>query len=250
MQVINRFRLRDFWTEHPRSEHALRSWFQLISSHDWGSPDELQATFPNVELHESLAGFSIEGGSCYVIASIDYQRARLFIRDVQLHTRFQSGEWKQLVDPGSGESDAAGSTYAALVDGFPLRPIRDDEHFREAADRIDSLLRQPERTRDEQDYLDVLALIAAEYERREVPISPVSGNGVLRALITEHHLTMIEMIPLLGSKAKATAVMREGRPLDLRQVSRASRYFKLPPEAFMDPDDLEPEDAPRAAKRR
>lgn len=250
MQVINRFRLRDFWAEHPRSEYPLRSWFQLLSSYDWDSPEALQATFPHVQELDGLTTFAIDGSTYFPLTVIDFAEARIFVRDILMHTEYHDNGWKRLTEPEESLEVGGDRAYMDLVSAFPLRPIQDDEHLGRAAALVDDLLSRAERNQDEQDYLDVLSLLVAEYERRHVPIPPVSGTDVLRALITEHRLSQAELIPLLGSKARVTAVLREARPLELRQVSRASRYFKLPPEAFMDPDELDLENLTGARRRR
>lgn len=249
MQVLNRFRLRDFWTDHPHSERHLRSWFQLISSHDWESAESLRATFPHLQEHGNFTAFNVYGGTYFLIAAIDFDQARVYVRKVLLHTEFRNDAWKQTDTEGRDDSDAEGRSFMDLLSAFLPRPIRDEDRLRSVAAQIDSLLDRAELTTDERDYLDLLTLIVADYERRGVPVPPVSGTDVLRSLLSEHRLSQVELIPLLGSKSKAAAVLRGERSLELRQVSRASRYFNLPPESFMDPDDLEIEEPPRSRRR-
>jgi HTH-type transcriptional regulator / antitoxin HigA len=245
VQIINRVRLRDFWIEHTRGEDALRAWFQLLSSFDWESPEALAGTFPAAQTHSDLTAFEIRGGSFFVITSIDYQRGAVWIRDMLVHSDFRQEGWKSLA---AGENSDH-RTYGELVDAFPLRPITDDDRLRQAVARSDSLLSQAERSRDEQDYLDVLSLLVRDYEARAIPVPPVSGAEVVRSLINEHRLSQAEIIPLLGGKQKSMALLQGLRPLDLRQATRASRYFRLPAETFMDPEDLEIE-IPKAPRRR
>lgn len=245
MQVINRFRLRDFWAEHARAEVPLRAWFQLVSSFDWPSPDSLAATFPAAQFHKDRTAFDIHGGTYFVLTSIDYASASVWIRDLQVHKEFTGGDWKSLAATNSGD----GRSYHDLVGKFPLRPITNNDQLKQAAARIEALLIRSDRTADEQDYLDVLSLLIREYEHRQVEMLPVSGAEIVRSLVNEHRLTMIDLIPLLGNKQKALALLQGTRALDLRQGTRVSRYFKLPAETFMDPDDLEIEIS-KAPRRR
>lgn len=245
MQVINRLRLRKFWSDHQRAETELRAWFQLMTSHDWESPDALSATFPAARFYADLVAFDLHGSSYFVIVSIDYQCSTLWIRDVLVHSEFGTDEWQHLA-----ASDTSSSrTYADLVSELPLRPIRDDDQLRQAIARTEALLARADRSLDEQDYLEVLSLLIEHYERQHVEIPPVSAAEIVRKLISEHRLTQKEIIPLLGGKDKAMALLRGDRPLDLRQATRAARYFKLPVETFVDPDDLEIE-IPTAPRRR
>lgn len=235
MKVINRFRLCDFWTSHARAEIPLRAWFQLVSSFDWQSPESLAATFPSAQFHEGLTAFDIQGSTYFLIATIDYTTATAWVRDVQVHKDFAAGDWKALASTDTGE----GRSYRDLIDKFPLRPITDEDQLKQAAARIEALLTRSDRTADEQDYFNVLSLLVREYEHQQPDMLPVSGAEIVRSLVNEHRLTMIDLIPLLGNKQKALALLQGTRALDLRQGTRLSRYFKLPAETFMDPDDLE-----------
>jgi HTH-type transcriptional regulator / antitoxin HigA len=237
MKVINRYRMRDFWENHERSELPLRAWNQFVTSYCLSSPDSLQAIFPNATFHENLTVFDIRGSAYFLITSIDYERGTVFVRDVLIHSEFRDEEWKSLA--GTGNDEAAHRSYHDLMQEFELRPVHDNDGLERAASMIDRLLSHRSRSPDEQDYLEVLALIVQDYEARNVPIPPVPAAEVLRALIMEHRLSQAELIPLLGGKRKVEELLKGKRSLDLRQVTRASRYFKLPAEIFMDPDDLE-----------
>lgn len=245
MQIINRLRLKEFWEDHTRSEHSLRAWFQLVSGYNWESLEALQATFPSAVGHGDLVAFDLHGSSYYVVASIDYSASTVWVREVLVYPDFGTDQWKSL----AGAEDEPGRSYRELVEAFALRPIHDDDHLRQAYARIESLLTRIERSRDEQDYLDVLSLLVEDYEHCHVSIPSVSAAEIVRLLISEHRMSQAEIIPLLGSKQKAMAILQATRPLDLRQATRSARYFKLPIESFMDPDDLEIE-LPKAPRKR
>jgi HTH-type transcriptional regulator / antitoxin HigA len=245
VQIINAGRLCDFWADHGRAESSLRAWFQLLSSYDWPSPAELSQTFPAAQYYEDLVAFELHGGSYFVITNIDYQRATIMVQDVQVHNDFNTGRWHSLAAVAQEEP----RTYTELVESLPLRPIRDTDQLQQATSRLDALLSQANRSVDEQDYLEVLSLLVAAYEQRHVEIPPVSGGEIVRMLIAEHRMSQAEIIPLLGGRAKALALLQGTRPLEIRQATRAARYFKLPIESFMDPDDLEVE-LPKPSRRR
>jgi hypothetical protein len=58
-----------------------------------------------------------------------------------------------------------GDRYLALVKQFPLRPIRDQGHYRAAIEILDRLFELgTERSVEEEDYFSVLALLAWDYE--------------------------------------------------------------------------------------
>jgi HTH-type transcriptional regulator / antitoxin HigA len=245
VQIINAVRLCNFWAEHGRAESSLRAWFQLASGYDWPSSEELRQTFSAAQFHEGLVAFDLHGGSYFVITTVDYEQATIWVRNVQIHSEFRTGQWHALAATEQEDTRA----YSELVETVPLRPIRDVDSLRQAIARLDALLSKANRSADEQDYLEVLSLLVAEYERHRVEIPPVSGGEIIRMLISEHRMSQVEIIPLLGGKEKALALLQGTRLLEMRQATRAARYFKLPVESFMDPDDLEIE-LPKPSRRR
>ena len=54
--------------------------------------------------------------------------------------------------------------YIALLKAFPPRPIRNDDQHRRAVEVVNGLLDRPVLTSDEEDYIDVLGLLIADYE--------------------------------------------------------------------------------------
>lgn len=245
MQIINRSLVQQYAADHQRSATALHAWCQLVSSYDWPSVDALQAAFPGSTAHEDLVAFDIRGSSLFIVATVDLDQARIWVRDIQNHSEFRTESWKAMASkPGSSET-----SYDQLVADVPLRPIRDEGSQTAAASRIAQLLQYRDRSPDEQDYLDVLSLLLADYEARTVEIPAVSAAEIVRTLVQEHRLSQVEIIPLLGGKEKAMAILKGTRPLDVKQAVRCARYFHLPIETFMDPDDLVLE-LPRPSPRR
>src|SRR5215831_12699183 len=58
-------------------------------------------------------------------------------------------------------------TYLALIENFPLRPLRSEREYDNAATILDRLAVRPEGSLDagEQDYFDTLTLLVEAYDR-------------------------------------------------------------------------------------
>lgn len=245
MQIINRSLLQQYAADHQRSATALHAWCQLVSSYDWPSMEALQATFPAATVNQDLVAFDLRGSSLFAVTTIDLERARLWVRDIQIHSEFRSESWKSLAaEPGS-----SGKSYEQLLAEVSLRPIRDSESLGTAISQAAELLGYRDRSADEEDYLEVLSMLIDDYEHRTIQIPAVSAAEIVRTLVNEHRLSQVEIIPLLGGKEKAMALLKGTRPLELKQATRCARYFRLPLETFVDPDDLEIE-IPRPSPRR
>lgn len=95
MHVISRKALREFWERHPDSEASLARWFKIIGRQEFGSFAELRATFPSADRVGNLIVFNIGGNNYRLIASIHFNRAKVYIRHVLTHAEYDRGVWRE-----------------------------------------------------------------------------------------------------------------------------------------------------------
>jgi len=57
--------------------------------------NDLRATFPSADYVDGLTVFNIGGNKYRLIASIHYNRKKVYIRAVLTHQEYDRGEWKQ-----------------------------------------------------------------------------------------------------------------------------------------------------------
>jgi len=94
MHIISRKALRTFWTEHPDSQSALSRWAKIIESNQFESFAALRRTFPSADQVGDLIVFNIGGNKYRLIASIHFNRGKLFVRHVLTHKEYDKGKWK------------------------------------------------------------------------------------------------------------------------------------------------------------
>jgi len=94
MHVISRKALRKFWEQYPDSESALSRWFKIMQRTDFASFDALRATFPTADKVGDLIVFNIGGNKYRLIASIHFNRGKVYIRYVLTHREYDRGAWK------------------------------------------------------------------------------------------------------------------------------------------------------------
>ncbi len=95
MHVISRKALRTFWAKHPDSKSSLSRWFKSMTKHDYRSFNEIRATFPTADNVGKLIVFNIGGNKYRLIASIHFNRGKIYIRHVLTHTEYDKGAWKK-----------------------------------------------------------------------------------------------------------------------------------------------------------
>ena len=96
MHIISQSRLRKFWLKHPQSEVGLRVWYKIANKAKWQKPSDVRRIFANkVDIVKSFTVFDIGGNKYRLITYIDYERNKIFIRDVLTHSEYDKNKWKQ-----------------------------------------------------------------------------------------------------------------------------------------------------------
>ena len=94
---------------------------------------------------------------------------------------------------------------------FPLRPIHGDAEHRRAIEVVNSLLDRPALSPDQEDYLDVLGLIIADYEDSIYEHPEFSPVERLRHLMEEHSLSEAELARRAGVAVKSLSDVFAGK---------------------------------------
>ncbi len=94
MHIITRKALIQFWDKHPDSQTALQRWFKIVQKTDFQNFAELRAAFPSADKVDQWIVFNIGGNKYRLIASIHFNRNKLYIRHVLTHAEYDRGDWK------------------------------------------------------------------------------------------------------------------------------------------------------------
>ncbi len=95
MHIISKKALREFWEKYPDSQTSLVRWFQLIDKQELKSFAELRAVLPSADRVDDLIVFNIGGNKYRLIASIHFNRQKVYVRHVLTHTEYDRGAWKK-----------------------------------------------------------------------------------------------------------------------------------------------------------
>ncbi len=95
MHVISKKALREFWEKYPDSQTALARWFKLMDKQDFENFAQLRTIFPSADQVGDLTVFNIGGNKYRLIASIHFNRGKVYIRHVLTHPEYDRGEWKK-----------------------------------------------------------------------------------------------------------------------------------------------------------
>jgi mRNA interferase HigB len=94
MHIISRKILRQFWQKYPDSETALIRWFKLMNLAELQNFEELRAVLPSADLVDNLIIFNIGGNKYRLIASIHFNRQKIYVRHILTHSEYDKNQWK------------------------------------------------------------------------------------------------------------------------------------------------------------
>jgi len=95
MHIISRRALREFSRRHPDSKTALNAWFRILSTNRFHSLNELRQVFLSADKVGRYIVFNIGGNKYRLIASIHFNRHKVYIRHVLTHGDYSKGKWKR-----------------------------------------------------------------------------------------------------------------------------------------------------------
>lgn len=95
MHVISRKALREFWQRYPDSESALVRWFKIMQRSNFNSFDVLRTTFPSADKVGDFIVFNIGGNKYRLIASVHFNRGKVYIRHLLPHRDYERETWKR-----------------------------------------------------------------------------------------------------------------------------------------------------------
>jgi len=138
---------------------------------------------------------------------------------------------------GNGQRRGPSSTYLALIDQMPLRPLRSERDYDRAAVVLDRLAIRQEGSLDqgEQDYLDTLTMLveAFDRERHRLAAKKLDPLAAIKYLMEESGMTQASLGRLLGSRAMASLILNGHRGLSKGHIRKLAGHFKVSAELFL-----------------
>lgn len=95
MHVIAKPVLIEFWRRYPDSAKPLHAWYKLLESDKFTDFNNLKSTFGSADYVNGLTVFDIGGNKYRLIASIHYNRNKVYIRDILTHSEYDRNAWKK-----------------------------------------------------------------------------------------------------------------------------------------------------------
>ncbi len=96
MHIVTKKALKKFYEIYPDAENPLLRWFRVLSKTDYSNFSELKSLFSNsVDKVGDKMVFNIAGNKYRLIASIHFNRKKVYIRHILTHSEYDKGSWKR-----------------------------------------------------------------------------------------------------------------------------------------------------------
>ncbi|PSN19940.1 hypothetical protein C7271_04700 [filamentous cyanobacterium CCP5] len=94
MHIVSRKALWDFWQNYPASEAPLTRWFKIVQESGFENFADLRRTFPSADQVGNLIVFNAGGNKYRLVASVHFNRGKVYIRHMLTHQEYDRGNWK------------------------------------------------------------------------------------------------------------------------------------------------------------
>jgi mRNA interferase HigB len=94
VHIITKKRIIEAKLKHKTCATTLNGWYAVISKNTYTSFSELKRTFNTVDKVKHLYVFDIGGNKLRLIASIHFNRQKLYVRDILTHKEYDEGKWR------------------------------------------------------------------------------------------------------------------------------------------------------------
>jgi mRNA interferase HigB len=94
MHIITKKRITEAKLKYKNCASALDAWYTVISKNSFSTFSELKRTFNTIDKVGNLYVFDIGGNKIRLIASIHFNRQKLYVRYILSHKEYDEGKWR------------------------------------------------------------------------------------------------------------------------------------------------------------
>jgi HTH-type transcriptional regulator / antitoxin HigA len=118
----------------------------------------------------------------------------------------------------------------------PIRPLRSEFDYDAALDAIEGYFdNEPKPGTAAADRFELLALVIKDYEARRWPIEPPDPVDAILYRMETGRYTQADLGRLIGSRQRASDILRRKRRLTLQMAWKLHRHWGIPAEALIRP---------------
>ncbi|MDR0339062.1 MAG: transcriptional regulator [Desulfovibrio sp.] len=113
-----------------------------------------------------------------------------------------------------------------------IKPIRNEDDYRDTLNQIEALMNAREDTSDG-DKLDVLVTLVEAYERKMYPMDLPDPVEAIKFYMEQNDMTPKDLEPVIGRINRVYEVLNHTRPLTLKMIRNLHGQFGIPAESLI-----------------
>ena len=113
-----------------------------------------------------------------------------------------------------------------------IKAIKTEEQYKAILQQIRNLWSCAENS-PEADLLEVLSILADDYENKHYPIPPPDPIEAIKYKMEENDLTASDLIPYFGSRSRVSEVLNRKRPLTFNMAKKLFKGLNIPAETLL-----------------
>lgn len=94
MHIITKRRITEAKKKHKDCATALDGWYRVMEQNNFTDFSALKKTFNSIDKVEDKFVFNIGGNKLRLIASIHFNRNKVFIRNILTHKEYDKDKWR------------------------------------------------------------------------------------------------------------------------------------------------------------
>lgn len=121
-----------------------------------------------------------------------------------------------------------------MLDLTSLRTLLDETEYEAALTAVRPYFdNEPAEGTSQAAHFDALVLLIEDYERRRYPIPRATPVEVLKSVMAANSYSQSDLVEVLGSKARASELLSGRREINLDQIRKISRAWRIPAGALI-----------------
>ncbi len=123
--------------------------------------------------------------------------------------------------------------YSQLLGKFQPRIIKNIEEYNEASCILLELMMRPERSPEETELLQLIAVIIQEFDKKQEQPEPASPQEVLLHLMEERNFKQVDLVGKIGSKGVVSEIVNGKRSISKSQAKTLAEIFHVSSSVFI-----------------
>ncbi len=121
---------------------------------------------------------------------------------------------------------------------YRIKPIKNEKDYNAALEYFETIIDAKEKSA-EADLREVMSILIEKYEEEKYPIDLPTPVDAIRFRMEQMNLNQSDLIPFIGSKAKASEILSGKRELTLKMVRALHKHLGIPAEILLKSSEKE-----------